>query len=772
MDDTTRSDENDIKSQQIITEWNNNQGVIRPLFIPESTQFTIPAMRKNVAKTVRLSDINCKYKKLIFSALYTAFYIIYFTDREAISNRVIYRRTVVSFIEYLNERTITKNNRTRIFKDYEEFRVKKMGVKPQSTGLKSIRKFIYFSIAYEPFSNLLSAEQYKYLGVLNKTKAAPSEKQESYTLTDWFSFHSWLRRDDIGIGNELFNRLASPKALSLSLRITAEVALYSIQQAKYALIEFFKENNITTHQILIPMPAPKKADFSAEEFKDKRKRWLCYIYPHITEQLAYLQKTYKKSPCQNKYLGIAFEIILHSWCKSNSIGDSLARFHKEQYVERFIVDKDKRNTDRFSITESWLFSHQFLYAISEYAHSEKKGILPVCKAEHLLFQWLMAYQSVQPSDIAKLKLSDFNFLKRRNGIITHISSSYFKGRSQATHYLKDIKANSTMGKAVLSFINDNTANRKIDLGALTTSYNDGGMTTYQQGLLAPLISLLATSTINLDINHALQKHNTTSVFIEAFNLIIRSGVDYEKYRVDQSRKSSTTTEASREKWQERCETYCNKNIFGLSAIKNSAIHARSDSFSPTMMQNYNSHSNETEQKNYRTEASLQWLNSCGRVTRAVMQDMYINVFSPSKAQIQSYNSEFTQAAELINSHKTDLLNRIKTITGQKSGRVDELGFIESNKVHHTELADVILLVDAPETVMKFYHYEAEVSKKYKSLASKSPEFLLFTVLPMAEYVSTLLHEKKFSMESMKKGKALYLKYAAHLPPHFTSHLGM
>lgn len=772
MDDTTSPNENDITSKQIITEWNNKQGIIRPLFIPESTQFTIPAIRKYIPKTVRLNDIHCEYKKLIFSALYTAFYIVFFTDRESPSNRIQFRQTAVFFINYLNSVAITKDNRTSILKDYETFRVKIEEVKPQSSGLKYITKFIEFSTGYEPFCDKLNPDQYGYLSAIEKTKKAPIDPNESFTLTDWFSFHSWLRRDDIGIGNDLFNRLASPKALSLSLRITAEVALYTIQQAKYALIDFFKDNNILPHLIPVPMPAPRKADYSEDEFKDKRKRWLSYIYLYITERFAYLQRNYKKAPYHNKYLDIAFEIILYSWCSNNSVKKSLIQFHNDEILKAQVIPENKKKCQRFTIAQSWLFSHQFLYELSEYAHSDRKSILPTSDAEHLLFKWLMAYQSVQPSDIEKLKLSDFTFLKRRNGTITHISSSYFKGRSQDTHHLKDIKANSTMGKAVLNFINDNTAKMKIVSAVLTTPYNDSGITTYPQGALAPLISLLATSAINSDINDSLQKYKTTSVFIDAFHIIIKNGIDFEKYRSNQRKKSNITIEVSREKWLEKCETYNNKNIFGLSAIKNSAIHARSDSFNPTMMQNYNSHSNETEQKSYRTEASQQWLNSCGRITRAVMQDMHINVFSPSKAQIQSYNSEFTQAGELINSHKTDLLNRMKMITGQESGHVDELGFIVSNNIQHEDLPDVMLLVDSPETVMKFYHYEAEVSKNYKLLASKSPEFLLFTVLPMAEYVSTLLHEKKFSLESMAKGKALYLKYAVHLPPHFTSHLRM
>ena len=70
---------------------------------------------------------------------------------------------------------------------------------------------------------------------------APSDDSEQYTLTGWFSEHTWLRQDGVGVGADLYARFSSPKALMKSFNITAEISLLELQRSKYALIDFFKQ---------------------------------------------------------------------------------------------------------------------------------------------------------------------------------------------------------------------------------------------------------------------------------------------------------------------------------------------------------------------------------------------------------------------------------------------------------------------------------------------------------------------------------------------------
>jgi hypothetical protein len=367
-------------------------------------------------------------------------------------------------------------------------------------------------------------------------------------------------------------------------------------------------------------------------------------------------------------------------------------------------------------------------------------------------------------------LSDFKFISRRNGRITHIESEYFKGRSNTTHHLNSVKANSDMGVGIINFINDRTANQKHYSNPLSYNIKDSALTTGRLGCMAQLIRLMGNSTIRNKINDSLQRKSATPVFIESLYKIIENGISFISYKGINNKKNQEI-KVTRENWRMYCIAPSCKFIFGLSLIKNSSIHARSDSFTPTQIQNYNSHTNSTERESYRTKDNLEWLNNCGLVTREVMRDMHINVFSPSKSDIQLFNSEFTKTTKLINLSKADFMSRLKLVTGKINGRVDELGFLTSNQQIQGGLIDDIYLVDSPETVMRLYHYIGEVEKRHKKLAIKAIEYLLLTVLPTVEWMSILLAEKRFSKESLNKGKELFDKYEKILPTNFSAQLG-
>ena len=79
------------------------------------------------------------------------------------------------------------------------------------------------------------------LDLLSKNKPSANDDQEQTTLTDYFGFHSWLIRNDVGVGAQLYNRAASPKLLMKSFQITISCALTEIIKAKHALIDLFIE---------------------------------------------------------------------------------------------------------------------------------------------------------------------------------------------------------------------------------------------------------------------------------------------------------------------------------------------------------------------------------------------------------------------------------------------------------------------------------------------------------------------------------------------------
>lgn len=764
MDFEDNTHQNELEYQRLIISEFNDREKIKPIpFRLGCTRFVIPQVLKYNETTVSLNGHECKYKQLVFSSLYAITYQAFFSDTLAVTLKNECRGVIPDFIDYLNNITIYEDDRINILKDYEKHRVVNDGVKTQSTNVDKLMKFIRQSLNYQVFLDSLDLSQFNYLNELTNTKVAPTDEVEQFTLTSWFSFHSWLRREDIGIGNDLYMRLASPKALITSFRFTSEISLLKIQEAKHALIAFFQANNITAKQLIPPKSAPQKGTLEDDEYKRKTKEWKSYIHPFIATRFKFLQEKYFSIEKPSKPLKFAYEIIVYSWCHESAIEWTLELFFKNKEVTR-----DFYGTQRFIVSDTWLFSHNFLYELAKYADDDKASRVPVCNTEHLFFQWLMAYQSVQTTDIPKLRLDNFNFVRRRNGGITHIESEYFKGRANDTHHLKSILANTSMGKAIVNFFNDRSKNVDGEIKELTISIKGSALTMLKKGNVAKITRLIHRSNLRGVINDDLQKNKATSVFIEALHAIVENGLCYSTYSNNtpkEQRKSLT-----RGDWLLNCENSSSKRLFSLTSIKNSSIHARSSSFTPTQLQNFNSHSDETERKDYRTEDNYEWSNNCGRVVRAVMQDMHINVFSPSKSEIQSFNSDFTRASTIIDMRKENVLSRLKLVSGKNSGRVDEIGFLKEIKILPGDQADSLYLVDSPETIMRFYHYIDEVENKHKQLRASSLEYLLFTVLPTVEWMSILLTERRFCADSLQKGKVLFDQYRNILPSNFSASL--
>ncbi|HDY85796.1 MAG TPA: hypothetical protein ENI26_08180 [Methylophaga aminisulfidivorans] len=215
-----------------------------------------------------------------------------------------------------------------------------------------------------------------------------------------------------------------------------------------------------------------------------------------------------------------------------------------------------------------------------------------------------------------------------------------------------------------------------------------------------------------------------------------------------------------------------KAYFSLTAIKNSSVHARSDLFTPTQLLNYHSHSNGTERKSYLSPQNEEWINNCGRITRAVMQDLLVNLYRASDKEQKLFNNEFIKASVTIDIKRDEVLSRMKLVTGKLNGKIDDFGFIDLTKSSEPNgQHNAIYLVDTPETVMKLKHYLNEVSIKHRSLTDNAPEFLLFTVLPTVEWIENVFDKKSFSKKSMTEGLEIYKRYKDILPPLFSAQMG-
>lgn len=725
----------------IAAELNAKRDVSPLVYNPIATRIMVPNIKKYPGFTLSLKKGECYYKKLIFGALNAAYYR-YFMTEEFTDNRKRRFRFAKHLWDFLDNYTITKANRTLIFRDFESWRVKEVGVKTQSSGLKWVNLFLLDALELDEFATTIAQPDIDYLHMLTATRPAHPDEIDAVNLNNWFTQHTWLRRDDIGIGDELYTRLSSPRFLMKSFRITVENTLLHIQACKDALLDFFRDSQLSPRAL----PLVKSYDPSSES----RSAFQIRVHKSKEVMFSALCNALSKLNEQPAQLDSALELIVLSHCSRNYRDDTLERL-KSMCSLSYSIKKQGGTVMRYnSFLNGGLFDCNFLHALALAAQKTLKdqSIIPVCPAEKLLFSWLMAYQTVQASDIPKLRLSDFKFVRRANGYVTHIECEYWKGRANSIHQVATLPTKDSMGSAVIRYLKDVTSLTDRNV-SLTGPYNNQKIG--QGAMVGRLMELCQSTTLNNRLTRKHQEQRVAPVFLSAMIKLIHNG-------------SSNCSK------QVRCDTYRASKLFGLSLIKTSSVYAKTITFDPTTLLNLNSHTDNTERLNYLGKNNEDWQNRCGRITRAVMSDIAINVLRASNVEKASFESEFMNTVEAIKQRSNDTLSRMKMITEKASGRVDELGLYVVTQSDNSELPDALFLEDSPETVLKLTHYLAELERKHKELLKYAPEFLLSTALPTAEWIECIFDNKKFSNENLKQGQALYRRYANILPSHFTAQI--
>ncbi len=714
-----------------------NQGVIPLPYNPYATVLHIPTFRGNAAFTIILSPEHCKIRQLIFGAFNAAAYLYLMTDyfaeerKKGLKNcRLVWR--------YLDVIDLTDENRATWIKDYEAWRVSKDGVKTQSAGLDKIKLMIKNALTLGAFTETITDYEREYLVTLANTSVAPREEPDAINLNQWLSQQTWLRRDDIGIGHELYTRLGSPKALMSSFRITFETTLLYLQTCKDALIEGFKLAGVTLADI------PALTDIVEPNALRKRRYIKNETFNRLRQKLALLIDDIP-------HLKNALELVVFTEVKPQS---RKVIFDKLLANQPITATSGTRSGEFFTSKEkTGLFDVGFLRQLAHHAASSPNNdVKPVSFAESLLFSYLMAYQSVQTSDIPQLTLQNFKFVKRINGAITHIESDYFKGRAKNNvHQVETLTTKDDIGRAVLRYIKDVTALREQDKPLTPVIRKDRIGPMSETGLL--YLACVDTELWHV-INEKHQTQRVAPVFPKAMQAMLFHSV---RCRSNLGAKT-------------HCETVLPQKFFHLSHIKTSAVYASSITFDPSSLINTRSHTNDTERESYLVEMNQEWQNNCGRVTRAVMRDLYVNVFTASVSDKQLFESEFTKAVEYIKTRANDVMACFKIVIEQPSGRVDELGFVSVGAEIEGDLPDTIYIQDSPETVLKLKHFLAQLQEKHTLLRECAPDFLFFTALPTAEWIESLFDNKRFSKASLEKGQDMYDQYQSHLPPHFAAQL--
>lgn len=692
---------------------------------------SIPKCGGNAAYTLLMTDTKDSDKAIIYKAMIAVYNYAFFDKSAVLSAKELFLKAAKPFIKWLNAHKI--ENRYETLKLYETDRMDELENHGGSSPLMNLKVVLGYAIESESLSKELSSDEYAYLIELRKTKHTPNLNKSQKSTASYFGALDWLRRDDIGIGSELYSALASPKLAVNSLSLTAATVILELKTYKDELQTLIKS--------IEPQLSPWLVIESKDGTSEKRKSVGNIIYLMLS---AY----HKQDNPSN-----ALKAALGAFILSNS--SSLATYNaitpalqSQEECDSLFLNKERNKAKvgvhfakvHFTATlDGTLFSIEWIKGVLK--GDSSKALTDV---EGLMFAWLMASLTVQPNDIPKLTHSDFRLMKV-GGRVTNIECEYFKGRAKVFHTTRSLSVRTPEGKALLILLEQ----QDEDLSFFTKQVLT--MSKQINSLLGVFNALLQISDLSEKLEAAHEKQQLPNLMPQAICALVSNGIHPEN--VVNNPKKITIEE--RRKLVAQSQSPCQKSIFGLQAIKNSAVHAFSDPYTLNYLINRNSHSNQTEKVSYLTEENEEWMNRSGRITREVMLDLIQNVFNlnfkpENEKQVAAFNSEFMAVTDLIAYKHEEMNARLRVVTGQEKGRVNEVGVMALSDQKENEALSPIYVLDSPITVLKMHNYLHEFKKNYKKLLSHNPDHLFKTVIPTVEWLEDTL--PKMSKASQRKGR--------------------
>ncbi|CCN63550.1 conserved hypothetical protein [Vibrio nigripulchritudo POn4] len=681
------------------------------LLIPAIKEYGIP-VRKLV-----FQDLGNETKALLYRVVIAAYNYAFFDEFASKSSKCLFSRTALSFVNWLNRSDI--NNRYSLLKDYEADCFDRRNNHGGQSELPSVKTLLTWVLDYDDSSTLsLSQNELQLLLALRATKVSPNVRKKHMSLASYFGALDWLREDDVGIGKELYQGLASPKLTVKSLKATASSILIEIYNAKLALIKFFKLCAFSVDVFEMPSKA------------NARERRLFVGYT-IYSILCHYHDLAEKIP----NLRNALELVLLSNTKTKEKFDSVrkALISKEEMDKLFTKHKRKEGefSNTFAAKTFQPSSDELLFSFPSMSQLLVASPLTVGKVEILMFSWLMASQAVQPSDIKKLSKLSFRRLKV-GGRVTHIECEYFKGRANSVYRTRSISTKTFEAQAILIFLDQHSTNTLSSLISDNPAVYKGLRSI--AGVLRVLLELPWMKDKLLLVHK--QAGNVPTMIPAALRTLISNGQSLQTIL-----SYHQTSLEERRVFLSQSRTRCHTHMFGLQAIKNSAVHAYSDPYTLRYLINYNSHTNKTEKTHYLNADNEEWINATGRVTRTVMLDLINNVFdvgfTDNDGVNKAFNNEFASVADVISSKKAEMLSRFRLITDQEKGVINEVGILSISQKNQKELTSIYVL-DSPVTAFKMLNYIQEFQENYKKLLSRNPDYLFKTVFPTVEWMEHVL----------------------------------
>ena len=212
---------------------------VSSLALPFSvSSISIPKTGGCASYTLSMTDTEDSDKSIIYKAVIAAYNYTFFDKSAAVTSKSTFAQAAKPFVAWLNVHNI--ENRYEILKLYETERMDELQNSGGFSPLHNLNTVLGYAIESDSLRKELSSDEYAYLIELRKTKPTPNLNKTQKSIASYFGACDWLRRDDVGIGSELYSALASPKLSVNSLSLTAATVILELKVYKDELHNLVK----------------------------------------------------------------------------------------------------------------------------------------------------------------------------------------------------------------------------------------------------------------------------------------------------------------------------------------------------------------------------------------------------------------------------------------------------------------------------------------------------------------------------------------------------
>ena len=606
-------------------------------------------------------------------------------DELKLETQVAYQWRLNDFIKWMNvtDHTRTSLNRYECLNDYAAYQINER--KTKRTSVSFIKNFIRRGCDNQD----LSRRDFLYLHNLVKvSKKDLKTPAEGYTLTDWFSL-PWLRD---ALGDKKYLQLESPSRLLLSFRVTVATTLLYLLECRSLWFQ-----KIHT--------APIKRDCT---------KWHYHWAFNLMSQVAKFDEDANAADALSNCLYL--DLISRS---------------KYQYFNQFIPRLS-------ACTPNGLFTCWISPSVFDENYHHNYSVV-----EEKLAAWLMACEAIQPTDIGKLKTSDYAMEFSNEGRLLFMQCTYYKGRAATFMHPKILMASDCWTKAIHEYI------KGIENGGMLFRSNIHAASVITnieaqmgKGPFDFLYKLWSSAHFKEILLPALARAKASSIFVDAILCLGNGSPTYSSL--------STRSKITRKEYELSFPRPLPTTLFRLTHIKTTAVHAGSDMYRESDLINHHSHSSKTEKHSYLTDKNKDWVNRCGRITRMVLHDLQKFVYQPSLERIINKVSDYEQKTT-ISSEEVKISSSSQQTSDMYLSNYDEY--------------EEIIVTDNTDTALYFMHYLTEAEAHIDQLLQSRPDFVEHTLIPRVEWMTRTLNR----MASASAANDQYQKLAKYFPPMF-SHL--